>query len=307
MMDEDIFHCVDSRAVIRGRRVVVNVEKSGELKRAAVYRGFTNKKGKPRKNLHWLEQLVVLMREVTTAEHFNHEWWAAEISKPQWVRDLDKYYQESWLYFPDTPQELTAKEVGRKIGYLVAMCERRAGKAHKDKAFLKKLEASENEKARRGLDADTAKKVRVVIPGFDSWQEALSSSGDAAKVVRSIVLHLCGSLPHEESTELTEGYQLGTKKALAVNLDNELSEFNERSEIIEILDEYSDVIDSLKTRTDISRFIRDHLPENKRLALEKNEEFWKSFVERLRDIFKKIGLSPASRGRPRKNRGKGKR
>lgn len=306
-MEEEIFHCFTSRAVIDGRRVVVDVKKSEKLKRAAVLRGFTDKKGKPRKNLHWLEQLVILMRDATSPESFNHEWWAAEASKPQWVRGLDKHYQESWLYFPATPQELTAKEVGRKIGYLLAINERRAGKAQKDKAFLKKLDASEKEKARRGLDADTAKKVRVVIPGFDSWKEALTSSGDAAKVIRSIVLQLCGSLPHEESAELTEGYQLGTKKAAAVDLDNELSEFNEREEIIEILDEYYDTIHSMRTRTEIARFIRDRLPEHKRLAMQKNGDLWKAFTERLRDIFKKIGLSPAPRGRPRKNREKGKR
>ncbi len=306
MMEEDIFRCFNSRAIVAGRKMVVNVEKSAHLKRVAVYRGFTDEKGRPKKNLHWLEHLVILMREATSAEPFNHEWWAAEVSKPEWVRNLDRYYQESWLHFPDTPADLTAREVGRKIGYQLALNERRAGKAQKDKAFLKKLDASEKEKAKRGLDAATAKKVRVVIPGFESWKEALTSSGDAAKVIRSGVLSLCGSLPLEESTELTEGYQLGSKKAASVDLDNELSEFNEREEIIEILDEYYDVIDSMRTRTEIAHFIRNHLPEHKRRELEKKGDLWKSFTERLRDIFKKIGLSPAPRGRPRKNRGKRK-
>ena len=55
------------------------------------------------------------------------------------------------------------------------------------------------------------------------------------------------------------------------------------------------------TRTEISRFIRRLLPDDKKKRLEdEGGEPWKNFCDLVIGICKEIGLSPSARGRPKK-------
>ena len=171
MKDEALFHCFASRANVNGKCITVGVEDSIALKREAVFRGMTTKSGMPKKNLNWLEMAVALMREATTGEHYNHEWWAGEISKPDWVKRFDEHYGESWLDFPSAPEELTPHTLGSKVGYVLTFHERRLHSSLSDADFLRKWEAAEVRKGMRGTEPEFEKKTRVVFTGFDSWQE----------------------------------------------------------------------------------------------------------------------------------------
>jgi len=81
VLDEELFHCFVSRANVGGKTVRVAVEASKRLKFEAVFRGFTTKTKLPRKNLTAWERIVILMREATSADDFNHEWWATRICR----------------------------------------------------------------------------------------------------------------------------------------------------------------------------------------------------------------------------------
>src|SRR5665213_1470890 len=124
-MEKDIFACFRSPMYRNGKKLLIGIPEAERLQRAAVFNGFTTKGGLPRKRLSGLERLVILMREATCAADFNHEWWAAEASKPAWVQKLDAIFRRSWLYFPRRKSQLTAKNLGDRIGYELALAEKR--------------------------------------------------------------------------------------------------------------------------------------------------------------------------------------
>src|SRR6266516_999226 len=109
MLDEELFHCFASRAEIKGKSILIDIEGSKRLKEKAVFRGFTTKSGIARKNLTTWDWLVIVMRDATSGEPFNHEWWAAELTKPNWLRNLETLFGEGWLYFPMDGQRIDAK------------------------------------------------------------------------------------------------------------------------------------------------------------------------------------------------------
>ena len=73
MLDEAIFRCFASRAEVNGKSILIDVEASKRLKKKAIFRGFTTKSGIPRKNLTTWDWLVIVMRNATSAEDFNHD------------------------------------------------------------------------------------------------------------------------------------------------------------------------------------------------------------------------------------------
>src|SRR5262249_37215233 len=124
MLDERIFRCFASRAQIKGKSILIDVDAARQLKEKALFRGFTTKSGVPRKNLTTWDWLVIVMRDATSAEDFNHEYWAAELSKPKWLRKLETLFGNGWLYFPMDGQSIDAKTIGERIAYQFALMER---------------------------------------------------------------------------------------------------------------------------------------------------------------------------------------
>ena len=106
-----------------------------------------------------------------------------------------------------------------------------------------------------------------------------------------------------DSAEFLDGVTLGNRRAAQIDLDNELSDDNEREEVAEILSDSWDQIDEMKTRQAVTDFVLTRLPETRRRFLEKSraddKHQYKRFVERLRQTFyEQIGLRPRGRGRP---------
>jgi hypothetical protein len=306
MLEEEIFHCFTSRATVRGKTVTVDVDAATLLKNKAVWRGFTTKSGTPRKNLTAWNRLVVLMRDATSAASFNHEWWAAEISKPEWVKKLDTQFRSGWLYYPRRKNDLTAKHLGSRIGYQLALEERKLSRAIADRAYRTEAEKVELARAiRGGVDRENMHKVRLVIPGYASWKEFAKENVRIMPRLRSIMVAIAGDQPLPDSGKFFEGLTQGTKRAQKIDLDDELSEYNEREEIVTILVEHWPVVDRMNTRREITEFIVERLPDKRRNFLEESRrrsegpQQYKRFVERLRQTYyEAIGLRPRGRGRP---------
>jgi hypothetical protein len=117
---------------------------------------------------------------------------------------------------------------------------------------------------------------------------------------------LAGKLREQAFSEFLEGMAEGTVRAQEIDLENELSEFNEREEVAEILAEGWWSISRMRSRREITDYVISRLPDRRRDFLEKSrkepgdrQEQYKRFVERLRQTFyEKVGLRPAKRGRP---------
>ena len=308
-LDPEIFECFASPMYKDGKKQLIGVPESKLIKRAAVLRGFTTKRGAVRKRLSALEALVIAMRDATSADDFNHEWWAAEASKPQWVRKLDTVFRGGWLYFPAHQKDLTAHNIGDRIGFQLAISERRLGQTLREHAYRQRVERAELEKAQRGLEEEDKRKVRVVIPGYDDLKELAKEQYERVASIRQHVLAIAGALRERESGDFIAGLAAGTLRAHEASIDDALSEFNEREEVAEILAEGWWSVSQMKTRSEITDYVISHLPPAKRTFLEKSrrqppdrQEQYKRFVERLRQTFyEKLGLKPATRGRPVKS------
>lgn len=303
MLDEGICSCYVSRAYVDGKEVRVDVESSKCLKRRAVFRGFITRKGTLRKNLTAWEQLVILMREATSAEGFNHEWWAAEISKPEWVKNLDTLFRGGWLYYPRGENDLQPKRLGDRIGYQLALQERKLSRGSSEPGYVTRVEEAELRKAQRGLDVEDAKKVRIAFTGYENWKQFVEENCLTIPTLRQVALLIGGGEPMTDSAEFLDGVTLGNRRAAQIDLDNELSDDNEREEVAEILSDSWDQIDEMKTRQAVTDFVLTRLPETRRRFLEKSraddKHQYKRFVERLRQTFyEQIGLRPRGRGRP---------
>jgi hypothetical protein len=313
MLDEEICRCYASRAHANGKEIVVDVESSKVLKQQAVCRGFATEKGEFRANLTAWELLVILMREATSAEGFNHEWWAAEITKPDWVKNLDTLVRGGWLHYPREERDLQPKRLGDRIAYQLALAERRLSRQLIDSEYLSRVEQEELRKAQRGMDPEDAEKVRVVFTGYENLKQFAEENRSAIPELRSVVLSLGGGQRIPESTEFLEGVAQGTRRATLVELDDELSADRECDEVTEILSDNWDRIDKMKSRRQITDFVMAQLPDRRRQFLEESRaqdpKTWKGdgepnhqykrFVERMRQtIYEPIGLRPRGRGRP---------
>jgi hypothetical protein len=305
VLDEELFHCFVSRAQVGGKTVRVDVEASERLKFEAVFRGFTTKKKVPKKNLTAWDRIVILMREATSADGFNHESWAAEISKPAWMRRFDTLFGQSWLNFPLHPADMTPRKIGVRIGYQLALAERKAKRMLADSEFLRAVERAQFNAAVRGMEPRDAKKVRLVIAGYKHQKEVAEQFEKEVPGLRQVILAIAGGEPIESASEFLAGINHGNRKAASIDLDDELSEYNEREEIVAVFSDYWNVIDRMKTRREITDFILKSLPEKRRRFFEGSQNGdggqhqYVRFVERLRQTYyEPIGLRPRGRGRP---------
>jgi hypothetical protein len=305
MLDEELFRCFASRACVKGKEIIVDGEVARGLKERAVTRGFTTKNGALRKNLSVWEQIVMLMREATSGEPFNHEWWAAEVTKPNWLRKLETLFGEGWLYFPMDGQSIDAKTIGERIAYQLTLSERKFERMLSDRLYRERRQKSNVEKAKRGLEREFADKVRLVIPGYRSPKEFSEEALQNIPMVRTVVMAVGARESGKAFSEFVRATEEGIRKAESINLDDELSEFSEREEVIRILSENCIAVDRMKTRSQITEFIVSQLPEQRQRFLEvRRKEDGKRanyhrFVERLRQTYyEAIGLRPRGRGRP---------
>lgn len=301
-LDSEIFACFASPIDKRGKRQLIGVAEAERLKQAAVLRGFATRAGRPRKNLSCLEHLVIVMRDATSGEDFNHEWWAAEVSKPTWVHRLDTVFRRGWLYFPAEKQELTARNLGDRIGFELAFTERKLGRLLRESTYRNRTEAAELEKARRGLQPSDRKKVRVAIPGYDNLRQLASERYANIQGIRQTIMAVAGGLRERASDEFIQGLAGGTQRAHEVDMEDALSQFNEREEVATILSEGWSQITQMRTRREITDYVIAHLPDKQRSFLEENRAQRLRFVERMRQTFyEQIDLRPAARGRPVKS------
>jgi|SRR6266550_522010 len=305
MLDEGIFRCYASRAKIKGKSILIDVDAAKRLKEKAVFRGFTTKSGIPRKNLTTWEWLVIVMRDATSAEDFNHEWWAAELTKSKWLCKLETLFGNGWLYFPMDGQSIDAKTIGERITYQFTLMERKCERMLKDPSYRERCEQSDLEKAKRGFEREFASKVRLFIPGYRSRRELAGESLRAIPMVRAVVMAVGARESGRGFAEFVRATEEGIQKAEGINLDDELSEFNEREEIVRILSERCVAVDRMKSRSEITKFIVSQLPEPRQTFLEIRRRDdgkrvnYHRFAERLRQTYyEPIGLRPRGRGRP---------
>jgi hypothetical protein len=305
MLDERLFRCFASRATIKGTSVLIDVDAAKRLKEKAVFRGFTTKSGIPRKNLTTWDWLVIVMRDATSAEDFNHEYWAEELTKPKWLRKLETLFGNGWLYFPMEGQSIDAKTIGERIAYQFTLMERKCERILKDRTYRERYEQNEVEKAKRGFEREVASKVRLIIPGYRGHRDLARESLRAIPGVRAVVMAVGARKCGRDFAEFVRATEEGIRKAESVDLDDELSEFNEREEIIRILSERCAAIDRMKNRSEITELIVSQLPERRRsfLNIRRGDDGqrvnYHRFAERLRQTYyEPIGLRPRGRGRP---------
>jgi len=116
---------------------------------------------------------------------------------------------------------------------------------------------------------------------------------------------LAGAQSIVEFTKFIQGMANGASRAAAVDLENDLSEFNEREEVLNILTNEWPAINRLKTRKQVTEYIVSRLPEKRKAFLQyKNKDGklanYVRFEERLRQTFyEQIGLRPRGRDRPK--------
>lgn len=283
-------------------------EESARIKASFVWRGFLTKKGQPRQRLSWRENLIVLLREATSEEGYNHEWWGAEVSKPEWVRKMDAISPHGWLYFPAKPDDLSIRAIGQRFGYSLTVTERRMALGCSDAKFRKDWQQSELEEAKRGFPPEEAEKVRIAIPGYESFKEYAESAREHAASFRQMVMQIVEQQGADEAQEFREAFTAGAKKARSEDLKNPASEFNRRTETFRILSEYWDRVSEFSNRGELCRFLAMHFPQRLRAKLEqaiaeKDMGTWKNFTEFVRDLCDEINLKLATRGRPKKNTG----
>ena len=271
------------------------------LKYAAVLRGFTDSEGQPREGFSWMEALVIQTRESTTPEPFNHEWWGAQTFKPDWALKLDEIYKESWLLFPSNPEDLTPATIGTRLGYIITLGERKYEMATENPVFLKQWEAAELEKTLRSTPDDLRDKTRNVLAGFDSWEQMANESYAGIRRFRECAFEMVTKAATPgELREFLAGFEAGARRAAEVDFVDQFSEFSEREEIISILADRFMEIEKLKNRAKITAFVIQHLSDARKKFLGDGLRL-RAFTGRMREVYEKIGLKPAGRGRPRKN------
>jgi hypothetical protein len=305
-----IYRCFPSPARIKNKKVKIGIAESQKLHWNAIARGMATKRGRLRPNLTWQEKLVITLRQVTSPPAYNHEWWGAKTMEPKWVHEAERIYNDSWLWFTPSAEDLLPRKLGHRVGYFLILSESKLELAASDKGYLSKIENIELSNAQRGLDPKERKKVSVVFPDYDSLKQFVDESYQNALQLRTAIVSLVAAhAPLKDFNEFFEGFVAGKKKAVAIDLKDELSEYNRTKDVIDIMLDHWPAIDSFRNRTEISEYIRDHLPDTKKKFLKeekakrgaKDESPWKDFRVWMRDIYDDIGLRPSGKGRPRKN------
>jgi hypothetical protein len=299
-----LFRCFPSNAVVNGEPQPLDSWISAQMKRNAVYRGFDNGSGRLRDGLNPLEKMVVRMRDATTGESYNHEWWADWVSSPEWFKNLHKTILENWLFYPPEGSCIDPKKLGEKIGYELEYKRRKLERAAVDSEFV------ENWKTACGFDPEPielpeelkGQEVRhtFLIDGYADWQVYAKRSLVSLGILRGKIFALQSQLGNQLAS-FAEGFARGVRRAEEVNLDDDLFGTDDRAHILRILEHDYERISQLLNQRRIVDHIIDQLPARRRQFFS-NEIQRKAFAERLRNTyFSKIELRPAARGAPPKS------
>lgn len=302
MKDERLFRLFTSSAMIDGKEILIGVEESEEIKIAAVNRGIFDSEKSPAEP-GWMEDIILFFRHSTTAEGFDHEFWGAWTQMPPWARHVVSILCGGWLDFPKSLQDLTPESLGQKAGEFLTLGEMKLRHTVEDESYRGGVQTKQWQSAVRGLTSKDAKKVEVVFPGYaDLLQMAIENTAHLAQL-RMMILARVGSESMDTCCQFYKGLITGQKRAKKVDLVSELSDYNLKMDVIEQLYNGWYHIASLPTRTEVSKYVLDHLPESKQAYFKGDEQRWDSFQKGvLRDLYDEIGLNPGTRGRPRKNR-----
>lgn len=303
MKDENLFGLFKSSALIDGKHVMIGVEESEAIKEAAVTRGLLDTPEKSSGELGWMEDIILFFRHSTTPEGFDHEFWGAWTLMPPWAQRVVSMHRGGWLDFPTTLQNLTPESLGRKTGEYLGLSEMKISRISEDETYRTNVEAKEWESAVRGLMTRDAEKVKVMLPGFENLLQMALENTDSLMQLRMAVFARAGAQSMKTSSLFFKGLVTGQNRAQKVDLASELSDYNLKMDVIERLFCGWNYVAQLSTRTEVSKYVLDHLPESKQAFFRADEQRWESFQKGvLRDLYDEIGLNPGTRGRPRKNR-----
>lgn len=308
MKEENISALFKSPALIGGERVMIGIEESEAIKEAAMTRGLFDTPEKSSGEPGWMEALILLLRHSTTAEGFDHEFWGAWTQMPSWAKRAVSILNGGWLDFPESLRDLTPESLGQKTGEFLTLGEMKLRRVVEDKNYRESVEAKEWQSAVRGWSSKDAEKVEMVFPGFGDLLQMAIENTDPLAQLRAMALARVGSESMETCSQFFKGLIIGHKRAKKVDLVSELSDYNLKMDVIEQLYNGWHHVASLPTRTEVSKYVLDHLPESKRAYFKQDEQRWESFQKGvLRDLYDEIGLNPGTRGRPRKNRADSKK
>lgn len=301
MKEKEVFGIFQSPALINGERVMIGIDEAEAIKGEVVSRGLCFESEDP-EEMHWMENIISSFRESTTQPDFDHEYWGAWTLMPNWARRVVSISIGGWIDFPPNPSELNSTSLGEKVGYFLTISEMRLQGVLDDEEFLKGVEKYEWLRAVRGLEKEDAEKVTVESPGFNDMTQYASESKVGMTMLKTMLLGLVGTQDMQTCCTFFKAFALGSQRARKVDVISELSDFNLRQDVIEQLYRGWDYVATLKTRVEIAEFVLSKLPDSKREYFKADESLWESFrTGVLRDLFREIGLNPASKGRPRKN------
>jgi hypothetical protein len=300
----EIFGLFRSPAFVSGEKLLFDTSISARVKGQAVRSGFANERGRLRKDLSPLERIVVRMRIETTGDAYDHEWWAAWASTPEWYKKFHEVMLESWLFYPLDATKLDPWKLGDKIRCELEFKRRKFERAIVDPEYVERWKLAEYgppEPVELPPELRNEKVVyRYAIGGFTDWAEY---AGLAVRKLKALEREVFRYLPQlrEDFARFTAGMSHGAKRAQDIDLDEELLGTDEREKVLRILETNYEVIAQFRNRREITDFIVARLPLERQSFL-KNEAQRKAFIERLRHTyFTKIGLGPAARGMPRKS------
>ena len=298
--EEELFGLFSSPALIDGKRVSIGVTESCRIKETAVMRGFLDENGEPFAWCGWKEFLIATLRDVTTPAPYNHEWWAQHVSKPEWVTRLESAVLKLWIYYPQSAQVAEAKEIGSRLGYDLTILERKSGEAASNVSFLEKWEDVEFKRELAGVPVENRDHTKVISLGTKSFYARVSAQFETTQELRKLAFQLSQEGSLKESQDFLAGYQLGSTRANTVCDDELYWQFDERQAVAETLQGYWTSVETMQTLTEVTDFIRSHLPDGTKQFLYNSPEADASFAERAKKLYQKIGLKKGSVGRPRK-------
>lgn len=299
-----IFRLFRSPATIAGEKMLFDGVIAARVKGQAVRRGFAGPSGRLRRGLSPLERIVIRMREETTGEAYNHEWWADWVSTPEWFKKFHEAILQSWLFYPAEGAGLDARKLGDKVGYELEYGRRKFERAVADSDFVERWKLAEFGPPEPPVLPPELKGeevvYRYVVDGYTDWQVYAT---DGLRKLKKLQEKIWKYLPRlgADFAAFSSGLGDGAGRAMEVDLDDDLTGIDERGNVLRIIERNYDLIAQLRNRRDVADFIVARLPENRRQFLQ-NEAQRRAFIERLRHTyFGKMGFRPAARGMPRKS------
>jgi len=298
--EEELYGLFRSPALLDGKKVSVGVAESSQFKKSAVIRGYVDESGEPLPWIGWKESLVMILRDMTTPAPYNHEWWAQHVSKPDWLTQLEKTVMKLWIHYPEPTEFADAKELGSRLGYELTLLERKCGEATSSISFLERWEDVEFKSELSAMPPASSDRTEVVFMGAKSFSAYVSAELKSTQELRKFAIAQSQEGGLSDSQDFLSGYKLGSDRANKACDDDLYWQFFERQAVAETLQGYWTSVEGMATLTEVTAFVRSHLPTETKVYLDKVPEADASFGDRMKKLYQKIGLRKGSAGRPRK-------